>query len=83
MCSAGKDVQCERGCAVRRRIFIIRGDVRYNSNKEVQYEPGTSSLQMRVCSTSGAHTEVLEQGAPVKGTFEYMITVTHISTYSG
>ena len=64
ICSTSEDVQhsmnqahpqYKRRCAIRRRHII-------STNEDVQYEQGTSSVQMRMCSTRKVDHQVLVQG---------------------
>ena len=62
MCSSSEDVQNKQGCAVQINHS-------FSTREDVQYESGTSSVQMRLCSTSQVDHQVLVQGGTTQRYF--------------
>ena len=53
-------------------------------NEDTQYESGTSSVQVRMCSTRQGRSSVLAQGVLSKiASNEWVITLTNISGENG
>ena len=74
-------MQYKRGCALRTRYI-------FNTNEDVQCEWGTSSVQMRMCSTSESSHQVLDKGGTTQRyffnvTLPSLIQLNQLNTVSG